>query len=456
LTGRTPNIIYILTDDLGYGDLSCYGATKLHTPNADRLAERGMRFTDCHSSSAVCTPTRYSILTGRYCWRTELKRGVLKGFSPLLIERERLTVAEMLKQSGYATACIGKWHLGLGWQHKEDGSVDFSLPLLSSPLDNGFDYYFGISASLNMEPYCFIRDCHTVGIPSVPKHPVHRGQNPNGLMVDDWKDELVNTRITEEALAYIRSQVTGEPAQPFFLYLPLTGPHNPWVPNEEFRGKSQVGLRGDMILEMDWSLGKIMSLLEELEIDKDTLLIFTSDNGPHSFDVDELAVYGHDQTAGYRGQKADIWEGGHRVPFIASWPNAIPEGTVSSEPVELTDFMATCAEIVGAALPDGVAEDSCSILSVMLGRSLENPIREAIVSHSLEGMFAVRKGKWKLIDGPLGGGFHWKEALRQQPDAALGQLYDMESDAGEQDNLYDRRPEVVAELRRLLDGYRGT
>ncbi|MCC2685376.1 MAG: atsA 9, partial [Paenibacillaceae bacterium] len=367
-----------------------------------------------------------------------------------------LTVAEMLRQTGYATACIGKWHLGLGWQHRDDGSVDFSLPLLSSPLDCGFDEFFGISASLNMEPYCFIRDRHTVGIPSIPKNPVHRGQNPNGLMVEDWKDELVNTRITEEALSYIRSRVADEPEKPFFLYLPLTGPHNPWVPNEEFRGKSQVGLRGDMILEMDWSLGKIMSLLEELEIDKDTLLIFTSDNGPHSFDVDELEVYGHDQTAGYRGQKADIWEGGHRVPFIAGWPNAIPAGTTSNETVELTDFMATCAEIVGAAIPDGAAEDSCNVLPAMLGQCLEKPIREAIVSHSLEGMFAVRKGRWKFIDGPLGGGFHWKEALKQYPDAAPGQLYDMESDAAERENLYERRPEVVAELRGLLDGYRGT
>jgi arylsulfatase A-like enzyme len=323
-------------------------------------------------------------------------------------------------------------------------------------LDCGFDEFFGISASLNMEPYCFIRDRHTVGIPFIPKNPVHRGQNPNGLMVEDWKDELVNTRITEEALTYIRSRVADEPAKPFFLYLPLTGPHNPWVPNEEFRGKSQVGLRGDMILEMDWSLGKIMSLLEELEIDKDTLLIFTSDNGPHSFDVDELEVYGHDQTAGYRGQKADIWEGGHRVPFIAGWPNAIPAGTTSNETVELTDFMATCAEIVGAAIPDGAAEDSCNVLPAMLGQCLEKPIREAIVSHSLEGMFAVRKGRWKFIDGPLGGGFHWKEALKQYPDAAPGQLYDMESDAAERENLYERRPEVVAELRGLLDGYRGT
>jgi len=451
---RRPNIIYILTDDLGYGDTSCYGAVKLDTPNVDKLAQSGMRFTDCHSSSAVCTPSRYSVLTGRYCWRTELKQGVLRGFSPPLIDRERLTVAEMLRGVGYSTACIGKWHLGLGWQHHADGSVDFTQPLTDSPIDHGFDSYFGISASLNMEPYCYIENRHTVGIPSIPKMPVHRGQNPNGLMVEGWRDEKVNARMTEETVRYIVNHAAERPGEPFFLYIGLTGPHNPWVPNDEFRGKSQVGLRGDMILEMDWTVGEIVAALKRSNLEENTLVLLTSDNGPHSFDTDERAVYGHDQTAGYRGQKADIWEGGHRVPFIANWPGTIPAGAVSGELVELTDFMATCADIVGAKLEKDNAEDSFSILPVLLGETGDEPVREAIVSHSVKGMFSIRSGRWKYIEGPHSGGFHWDKEREREPDAPDRQLYDMEADAEERVNLYGDRPEIASQLQRLLDHYR--
>lgn len=452
MSQERPNIIYILADDLGYGDTSCYGATKITTPHIDALAKSGMKFTDCHSSSAVCTPTRYSILTGRYCWRTSLKKGVLKGFSPALIEKDRMTVASLLKQNGYATACIGKWHLGMGWKRDTDGNIDFAQEINPSPIDYGFDYYFGISGSLNMEPYCFIENRHTVGIPSVPKNPVHRGQNRNGLMVEDWRDELVNTQITERAVQYIEQQASEK--HPFFMYLPLTGPHNPWVPSDKFKGKSNVGRRGDMILETDWTVGEIMNALDRTGITENTLVIFTSDNGPHSFDTDERAVYGHDQTAGLKGQKADIWEGGHRIPFIASWPKKIPAGTSSNMLVELTDFMATCADILGVSLPEDAAEDSRTIYKALVDPDLETPVRDFIISHSYHGLFSIRTKKWKYVEGKHCGGFHWKRRLENEPDVPPGQLYDMESDETEKVNLYEQHPDIVENLQSMLDEVR--
>lgn len=448
-----PNIIYIFMDDLGFGDVGCYGAVKVKTPNMDRLAANGITFTDAHASSAVCTPSRYSVLTGRYCWRTELKEGVLRGFSPPLIESGRLTVASMLKQCGYRTACIGKWHLGMGWVKREDGSIDYNEKLTESPLNNGFDYYFGISASLNMEPYCFIENDHTVGIPSLPKMPVHRGQNPQGLMVEHWRDEKVNSEITKKAVTYVDRHADDSPDQPFFLYLPLTGPHNPWVPDEPFRGSSEVGLRGDMIQEMDWTVGQIMDVLERRGLTENTIVVVTSDNGPHSFDTDERALYGHDQTAGLRGQKADIWDGGHRVPLIVGWPRRIQPGRVSNELVELTDFMATCAELMQLELPVHAAEDSFSMLPLMLGlgKQHDQPVRDAIISHSIRGMFSIRQGRWKYIEGRHSGGFHWKEELQREPGGPEGQLYDMENDPEEKENVYESRCDMVEHLQQMLD-----
>lgn len=442
-----PNIIYILSDDMGYGDTGCYGAIKVKTPNIDKLARQGMRFTDAHAPSAVCTPSRYGILTGRYCWRSSLKSGVLKGFSPALIEKNRMTAASLLKKNGYSTACIGKWHLGLGWQMDDAGNVDFSKNLTDSPLDHGFDYYFGISASLNMEPYCFIENDHTVGIPSIPKWPVERGQNPMGLMVPGWRDDLVNTEITRRAVDYIKNNKENR----FFLYLPLSGPHNPWVPCENFKGSSEAGLRGDMIQEADWSVGQIMNALEEEGISDNSIVIYTSDNGPHSFDIDEREVYGHDQTAGLRGQKADIWDGGHRVPYIVRWPGRVPEGSLCEELVELTDFVATCADIIGIALPADIAEDSISHFSLLFGEQPVRPVREWVVSHSIRGMFSIRTKRWKFIDGKHSGGFKWKQELESQPDVPEGQLYDMENDWFEKNNLFEQRADITEQLRNVLE-----
>ncbi|HET7560161.1 MAG TPA: arylsulfatase, partial [Limnochordia bacterium] len=308
-----PNIVFILADDLGYGDLSCYGAVTHTTPNCDRLAAAGVRFTDAHAPSAVCTPSRYGILTGRYCWRGSLKRGVLGGTSEPLIERERPTVASFLRDQGYVTACIGKWHLGLGWARAGE-AFDFAAPLNQGPLDHGFDQYFGIAASLDMPPYVFIENDRTLGVPDRPKEPLdfsqkHRG----GTMVEGWRDDLVNRRHTERAVEFIASQ--RDALAPFFLYLATTGPHTPWSPAPEFAGKSGIGPRGDMILEFDWTVGRIMDALAENGLADDTLLIVTSDNGPHPF-IEEITRHGHKPAADLRGEKADIWDGGHRVPLI--------------------------------------------------------------------------------------------------------------------------------------------
>lgn len=465
-----PNIIYILTDDLGYGDLSCYGAKHFMTPNMDRLASQGRLYTDAHAASAVCTPSRYGILTGRYCWRGQIKKGVLHGHDAPLMEPGRLTVSSYLRQHGYATACIGKWHLGLGWARDEDDPqrVDYSKPITGGPLDYGFDSYFGISASLDMPPYCFIENERTVGVPSVSKDPVDFSQNGRGgLMVPGWRDEEVNPILTRKALEYIGAHVKKYRDQPFFLYLPLTGPHTPWVPNPEFQGKSGIGPRGDLILEIDDTVGQLVKLLEDTGVRDNTMIVFTSDNGPDPF-REEMTVYGHEPVGPLRGQKADVWEGGHRVPFIASWPACIPQGTVSNELICLTDLLATCASLVQSSLPDDAGEDSFDMLPEMLGQPMDRPIRESVILQSYQGMLSLRKGNWKYIRGAGGGGFdlrgrtvigipHSKDREVNEGDPQE-QLYHMGEDIGEYDNVsagyLERVSSMSEELNRFVQAGR--
>ncbi|NGP45733.1 arylsulfatase [Bacillaceae bacterium SIJ1] len=457
-----PNIIYILTDDMGYGDLSCYTAQQYQTKHIDRLADEGRLYTDAHSTSAVCTPSRYSILTGRYCWRGPVKKGVLHGHDPSILEPNRETVASYLKSYGYRTACIGKWHLGLGWakdQHAPHG-VDYTLPIQDGPIDHGFDYFYGISASLDMPPYCFIENDRTVGIPSVPKDPVDFSQEGrDGFMVPGWKDEDVNSTLTEKALDFIKQHDT-EKEDPFFLYLSLTGPHTPWLPKTEFHDQSGVGPRGDLILEIDDTVGQILSLLEEKNMRENTMVIFTSDNGPDPC-REEMTSYGHMSTAQWRGQKADIWEGGHRVPFIVSWPVRVPEGTVSHSLLSLSDLMATCAAIVDGTLPQDAGEDSMSQLSEMTGQTSAEPLRESIILHSFEGMLSLRKGDWKYIRGAGGGGFDLRDRSRigiphtddrvVKPDDPQEQLYQLVNDEEERVNKIHDAPEKLLALSQELD-----
>lgn len=455
-----PNMIYIITDDLGYGDLSCYGAQRFQTPHIDRLAEEGRMYTDAHASSAVCTPSRYGLLTGRYCWRGEIKSGVLYGHDASIIEKGRKTLPSYLKDHGYETACIGKWHLGMDWARVDESPdrFDYSQPIQNGPISCGFDYYFGISASLDMPPYSFIENDRTVGIPSIPKDPEDFSQRGRGgLMVPGWRDEDVNKTLTNKALEFIEGN-TGR--APFFLYLPLTGPHTPWAPSESFQGKSGIGPRGDLILEIDDTVGRLIHLLEEKGIWDNTLIVFTSDNGPDPF-REEITVHGHDPSGQLRGQKADIWEGGHRVPFIVSWPGQIPRGTTSHEVVCLTDWMATCASILGDELPDDAGEDSIDMLPDLLGEGSGSPLRQSVILQSYDGMLALRRGDWKYIRGAGGGGFDQKGrgiiGIPHTPDLDVRvgdpeeQLYDIRDDIRETTNRYSEYPELVSQLRDELE-----
>jgi arylsulfatase A-like enzyme len=457
-TDSKPNIIFIMADDMGYGDLGCYGAEKIQTPNMDRLASEGIRFTDAHSSSAVCTPSRYSVLTGRYCWRTSLKEWVIWGFEPPLIEPGRQTVASLLKEHGYATAAIGKWHLGLEWttfdgnRPLEDGTnVDYEAGFRGGPMDLGFDTNFNITGSLDMAPYCFIKDNFTDGIPTVEKDP-YLPQQGKGLMTPDWQDDQVDIVFTRKAVEFIDRHVANNPEQPFFLYLTPSAPHRPCVPPEFIQGVSQAGPRGDMVALVDWMVGEMDAVLDRHQLVDNTLVIVTSDNGARETDF-HGNDFGHRSCGNLRGQKADIWDGGHREPFIARWPEVIQPATTSDQLICLGDLLATIAKILNVELADDAGEDSFSFLSVLNGSSGGRPIRPAIVHHSGDGMFSVREGKWKLILGRGSGGFSDPLRLVPGPGEPLGQLYDMETDYQEAENLWDEKPELISHLKTILDRY---
>jgi arylsulfatase A-like enzyme len=443
--GTQPNIVYILADDLGWGDLRCYNReSKIPTPHADRLASQGARFTDMHSPSAVCTPTRYGILTGRYCWRTRLKKGVLWGYDRNLIEPGRMTVPFLLKSAGYATAGIGKWHLGLG----NDEKVVYSKRHTPSPKDLGFDYYFGIPASLDMEPYVYFENDRTLEQPTA-RTP---GQNePRGVfwrpgpIAPSFRFIEVLPTLTGTAVTWLRARAT-TPDKPFFLYFALTAPHTPWLPDASSKGRSGAGIYGDFVCRVDDALGRIVRTLDETGLASNTLLIFTSDNGAH-WTPEDRNKYPHRANASWRGQKADIYEAGHRIPFLARWPDRIKPALISREPGCLTDLMATVAEITGTPLPRDAGEDSFSLLPALSGR---RGARDHLIHHSSDGMFAVRQGEWKLIAGRGSGGFTAPQRIPVQPGEPEGQLYNVARDPEEKDDLYTRHPEQVARLTALL------
>jgi arylsulfatase A-like enzyme len=475
-----PNIVYILADDMGYGDLACQNPdSKIPTPYLDRLAAEGIRFTDAHSPSAVCTPTRYGILTGRYCWRTQLKSSVLWPWDAPLIEAERLTVPKLLQQNGYHTACIGKWHLGWNWPTHDGASindtvaqgawnskvrdpwganVDFTKPIKDGPTTRGFDYYFG-TAVPNFPPYCFIENDRTVGLPTEMK-PTSMFGTP-GPMLPGWKLVDILPGLTEKAVEYVGERAR-ESDRPFFLYMPLTAPHTPIVPAPEFQGKSEAGLYGDFVHQVDWTVGQVMNALQRHGFRENTLIIFTSDNGsparngkgasgPAGSVVKET---GHHPSWKLRGMKADIWDGGHRVPFLARWPEHIRPGTTCDELICHSDLMATCAAILDEPLPNDAAEDSCNILPALLGEKREKPIREAVVHHSGNGVFAIRQGTWKLITHLGSGGWTKPVSVKPEPGGPQGQLYSMDTDLSEQRNLWLERPDIVNRLTALLEKYK--
>ena len=445
-----PNIVYVIADDLGWGDLGCYNPRSgVPTPHADRLASEGMRFTDMHSPSSVCTPTRYGILTGRYCWRTRLKKGVLWGYDTNLIESGRLTVASMLKSRGYHTAGFGKWHLGLGSGER----ADYTKPLRPGPVDHGFDYYFGIPASLDMDPYLYFENDRVLEQPTAhtPGRNTPRGVfwRP-GPIAPGMRVEDVLPTLRDRAIRYI-GQRASRREQPFFLYLPLTSPHTPWLPSSEFRGKSKAGDYGDFVAETDDVLGSVLKALDEQRLTSDTLVIFTSDNGA-DWTPEDKERFVHRSNARWRGLKRDIYDGGHRVPFIARWPGKVRAGAVTDQLGCLTDLMATAASISGDRPGQRAGEDSVSLLPVLTATA-RGPVREAVVHHSSEGLFAIRSGRWKLVLGRGSGGYSKPISEEIKPGQAAGQLYDLSADPGETRDVYAREPQVVARLSALFEKY---
>lgn len=473
LPENPPNIIVILCDDLGQGDPQSYNPdSKIPTPHMDRLAKEGMRFTDAHSPSSVCTPTRYSTLTGRYCWRTKLKHGVLwNGWANALIEPRRMTIASMLEDYDYTSAAVGKWHLGWNWHSNNDQpitskhhpaeAVDYTREVMRGPLAVGFDHSYLIPASLDMAPYLWLVDDVAQQAPTAQTPgSAHRRKGGGGFwrkgpMAPGFDFYGVLPTSAEAAVAFIDRHAAdnrGDEDEPFFLYYPLPAPHTPWVPTTEFQGDTQVGWYGDFVAQTDWALGRVLAALDRNGLSENTIVVFTSDNGSH-WPVDDIKKWGHDANNGWRGQKADIHEAGHRVPFFVRWPAVIKPGTASDQTICLTDLYATFAQIVDHDLKEDEAEDSISLLSIFDGSAAE-PVREATVHHSLSGMFAIRVGDWKLIQGLGSGGFTKVDTKAAKEAGFEGQLFNLKDDPQETRNLWKKHPEVVKALTALLEKYK--
>ena len=454
-----PNIVFILADDMSFDSVSSNNDKmgSLKTPHIDSLITQGMNFTDAHSGSAVCTPTRYGLLTGRYCWRTKLKSSVLWDWAAPLIEKNRLTVADLLQKQGYATGMVGKWHLGMTWfdqngdpanshlglrdaSFRKDSAervalvgraVDFRKAIRGGPTDHGFEYYFGVDVP-NFPPYVWIENDRTLGIPSIPK-PNQMYGHP-GPMLPGWRLEEILPVLTEKAVSWISRQSLDN--EPFFLYLSLTSPHTPIAPSKDFKGKSGIGNYADFIVETDWVVGQIMKALEESRSADDTLIFFSSDNGTSPVaNFKKLQSHGVNLQNHFKGYKAQIHEGGHRVPFVARWPGIIPAGRICDETICLNDLMATLADLLEVSLPENAGEDSASILKLLTGEKTEIAERPCIVNHDIAGNFAIRRGKWKLVL------------------ASKEQLFDLDSDPMESVNIAASHPQIVKQMKEILVGY---
>ena len=464
---KKPNIVLILADDMGYGDISHLNEeSKINTVNIDKIAREGKSFTDAHAASAVCTPSRYSLLTGRYCWRGKLKRGVLFPFAGPLMEKELPTLPQKLKSVGYKTACFGKWHLGMDYpfanpqdidnpalgdearQMDLAGKIDYSRPIENGPNEYGFDYYFGVDVP-NYPPYCFIENNHTVGIPDRLK-PDSMFGNP-GSMLEGWDLERIMPVLTDKVISYIEES-DGE--KPFFLYFPMTGPQTPISPIKEFIGKSGAGIYGDYCLQLDDTIGRVNRALIDKGIESDTILIITSDNGSPGRDGNSAGPgtvkerYGHDPSWILRGMKGDIHEGGHRIPFIIKWPGRIKENSKDDRLICLMDLISSLSSFAGYELNPEIQRDCLDLSPYFLDEGCDDVIRETLIHHSVRGLYAYRSGKWKLIFGTGSGGFtkdpviHKTLTIYDEP----GQLYDLENDISEKDNLYGCFPDLVGEM----------
>ncbi|MHC5053431.1 MAG: sulfatase family protein [Planctomycetota bacterium] len=481
--GELPNIVFILADDLGYGDVACYNPeSRIPTPNLDRLAREGMRFTDAHSPSTVCTPSRYSLLTGRMAFRNG-RRGVFTGVGgPCLIEEGRLTLPQMLRDKGYATAMFGKWHVGMTFFDKQGRQVrgggvaavkkvDFSRAIPDAPVHRGFDKFFGTVCCPTTDwLYAFV-DGDRIPVPPtklldrsrLPKHP-YANDCRRGMVAPDFDHEEVDMLFLRKSLAFLEEHARTSRGKPFFLLHSTQAVHLPSFAGRDFKGRTESGPHGDFIFEFDHVVGELMKALDEHGFSRDTLVIVSSDNGPEVPTVIAMRRdHKHDGARPWRGVKRDNWEGGHRVPMIARWPGKVKAGSESAETVCLTDVMATCAAVVGAELPNDAAEDSFDMLPVLLGKHQGGaPIREYTLHQTISFAMAIRRGKWKYLDHKGSGGSRYDRggpwgmkdyALPERAPDAPGQLYDLDADPGETTNLYFDRPEIVKELKSQLDLY---
>ena len=467
-----PNIVYILADDLGYGDVSVYNPEgKIETPNIDKLASQGMRFTDAHSPSSVCTPTRYALMTGRYPWRSRLPVGVLRGYSRTLIEHDRATVASLLKKNGYETGVVGKWHLGLDWALNKESEhlatvegygiktdmkpedIDFSKDAAQGPNTVGFDYSYILPASLDMPPYCYLENQKLTELPTAytDGNKLQSGYTGpfwrEGKMSPSFDFHGVLPTFIEKAVGFIKKQ---SKAKPFFLYLPMPAPHTPWVPTKNYVGKSKAGEYGDFVQQVDAAVGEILKTLDQSGFSENTVVIFASDNGPY-WRTNYVEMFNHKAAGQFRGMKGDAFEGGHRIPFIVRWPRKVKAGSVSNATTTLANLMATCADIVKSKDAAFVTEDSYSILPILLGKSKQVAQQPAVVHSSSIGYFAIRKGDWKLIQGLGSGGFTEPRDVKPTVGKPAGQLYNLATDVSERNDVYEQNPEKVRELTLLLD-----
>jgi len=482
---KLPNIVFILADDLGYGDVACYNPeSKIPTPNLDKLARQGMLFTDAHSSSTVCTPTRYSVLTGRMAFRTGM-RGVFTGVGgPCMIEKTRLTLPQMLKNKGYATGGFGKWHIGMTFFDKEGKPIcrnglaavkriDYSRAVPDAPIHRGFDEFYGtVSCPTTDWLYAFV-DGDRIPVPPtkivdrgpLPKHPYSRDNRP-GMIAPNFNLEEVDLVFLKKSKQFLQQHVKKTPKKPFFLYHAMQAVHLPSFPADQFKGKTKSGPHGDFIFEMDYVVGELLKTLDKLGVSDNTLVIFASDNGPEVPTVISMRHdHKHDGARPWRGVKRDQWEGGHRTPFIARWPGRIKPGSKSGQMTSLTDVMATCAAIVGADLPNEAAEDSYNILPVLLGTQGDKPVRQYLLQQTISLAMSIRHGKWKYLDHKGSGGNRYNRggrwgmkqyALKELAPNAPGQLYNLETDPGETTNLYFKHPEIVKELKARLEGFKSS
>jgi arylsulfatase A len=442
-----PNILLILVDDMGYGDPGCYNPeSKIPTPHLDHLASEGMRFTDAHAPGPLCHPSRYGLMTGCYPFRTDVSVWPTRP----LIAKGQVTLASLLRAQGYDTAMVGKWHLGF----RENG---YDQPLPGGPLDCGFNRFFGLRASTDIPPYFYIRADRAVTPPtdhlaenhSAGWSPIQGAFWRKGGIAPDLQLKDVLPEFTDEACAIIHAQAARSPAdrKPWMLYLAYPAPHTPWLPSEQFAGKSGAGMYGDFVMMVDAQIGRVLASLEQAEMTGETLVIFTSDNGP-VWNPQDVGKFAHDASGGLRGIKGDAWEGGHRMPFIVRWPGRVKPGSVTDQTICFTDLLATFSDICGQPLANGAGPDSFSILPVLEDRQpKDQPVRGPIVMQAGDfSTMSIRSGDWKLIQQLGSGGFSKPAKIKPEPGDPKGQLYNLRDDPAETTNLYLIHPDIVTRL----------